>query len=93
MVRTYRRVEVDRRTLMYGKAPPYKEPTRQLDPLVYELRKRRYEVGISIPALAEIMGYDHTTIAAWECGDHLPGIRALRDWCKALGKKMEICDE
>lgn len=68
----------------------YREPKRQLDPVVYALRKRRYELQIPLNDLAKKIGYDRHNLACWECGIRTPSYRSLHDWCEALGAKLTI---
>lgn len=68
----------------------YREPKRPLDPVIYALRKRRYDLNLSGPALAERMGYAGQIVAGWECGSRKPNYRSLMDWCKALGVELTI---
>lgn len=76
----------------YGVASEYTDPTRQLHPLIFEIRKRRIEIGISQTLLAEKMGYDVDTIRRWEQGLNYPSYRALIDWSDCLGVTMTIKD-
>lgn len=71
-------------------AGEYKEPVRSLDPDVYKLRKRRYDLGWSTTYLSTKVGYDKKTIQCWERGQSIPHYVAFRNWCEALGYKMTI---
>ena len=72
----------------FGKAGDYAEPVRKLHPLIFKLRKRRYDLGISSYALGKIMGVSKENIRKWETGVHFPTFHSLIDWCTAL--KMDI---
>lgn len=78
---------------LMGRAAKYREPGKELDPVVYALRKRRYEMGLSLPALGDLMDYDPNTIAGWECGLREPALKSLRLWCKALNMRMTATPE
>ncbi len=72
-----------------GIAGEYREPIRDLDPLLHALRQRRYNLGLSIGALAEVMGYDQQTVAGWETGRR-PSFCSLMDWAAALECELTI---
>lgn len=74
----------------YGVANDYTEPSRKLHPLIFDLRKRRIEIGISQTLLAEKMGYSLDAIRRWEQGLNYPTYRALIDWSELLGVTMTI---
>ena len=69
---------------------PYREPNKPLDLVIHALRKRRYDLGLTVPQLAERMNYEWKTIANWECGSREPGTKALRDWCRALNMTLTV---
>lgn len=71
-------------------AGEYKEPVRKLDPMIYNLRKRRYDLGWSTTYLSTKMGYCAKTIQCWERGQSMPHYVGFRDWCEALGYKLTI---
>lgn len=74
----------------YGEAGDYAEPTRKLDPLVYRLRKARYDTGISQPVLAKKMGYGVKNLKNVESGVQQPSYFFLQTWAQALGFKVEL---
>ena len=74
----------------YGQTTGYREPSVELDPLVFELRKRRFDAGLSALGLADRMGYSADAIRRWESGVGFPTYRALLDWCQALGVGLTI---
>ena len=69
-------------------ADVFKEPRRQLDPIIYELRRLRYERGIKLRDLSTRAGYSKKTLVQWEGGHYSPRHTALRDWCDALGVEL-----
>lgn len=71
-----------------GRPAPYKEPARPLPPVVYALRKARYDKGICAYDLADRIGYSLTALQEWECGVKKPRPQALKEWAQAL--KMDI---
>lgn len=75
---------------VYGVTSGYREPTRSLHPVIFELRKRRFDIGLSALGLADKMGYAHGAIRRWERGEGFPTYRALMDWTEALGGKVRI---
>lgn len=70
----------------------YKEPRRRLHPLVYTLRKRRYELGMTSNEVADHIGYDIDTLQSWEFGGYLPSFRAMEVWAMGLGLKLELVE-
>jgi len=76
-----------------GEAGDYFEPKTKLDPVAYTLRKRRYDLNISLNALSERLGYTAATIRKWECGEHVPNYIHLRNWCEALGYELNISEK
>lgn len=68
----------------------YREPRRKLHPLVYILRKRRYELGLSSRACAEHAGYAAATIQQWECGQATPTLVNLETWAESLNLKLVL---
>lgn len=71
-----------------GRPAPYKEPPRPLSPIVYKLRKARYDKGICAYDLADRLGYALSTVQEWESGVKTPRPQALRDWAQVL--KIDI---
>lgn len=69
-------------------AGEYKEPKTRLDPIIYELRKRRYELGWSSTLVSNKSGYSKTSIREWENGHGTPSFHALRAWCDTLGVEL-----
>lgn len=66
-------------------AGEYHEPSRKLDPLIYDLRKRRYDLGWSLTLLSHKMGFSKQAIREWENGHAHPSFFALRAWGDTLG--------
>jgi transcriptional regulator with XRE-family HTH domain len=71
----------------------YREPTNPVHPIAHRLRRRRYEMNLSQPGLAEIVGYSPRMVERWERGETLPRLDVLTDWAKALGMKLKLEDE
>ena len=71
---------------------PYKEPAKRLHPLVYTLRKRRYEIGMGAAEVAERIGYELSTLQAWELGTGRPTLSSLEAWATGLGMKLELTE-
>jgi transcriptional regulator with XRE-family HTH domain len=73
----------------------YREPRREIHPVAYALRRRRYELNISQPGLAEEIGYSPRMMERWERGENLPRLDVLTAWANALGAtlKVEFGDE
>lgn len=68
----------------------YTEPKCRLDPIVYVLRKRRYELGWSNTLVAKKSGYAKEAIRSWENGRSSPNLRAVRVWGETLGLELNI---
>lgn len=75
---------------VYGVAEAYFEPRRKLDPLIYRLRKRRYDMGWSAEKLSQKMGYSKKTLQEWENGHATPSFPALQVWCQSLGGELKF---
>lgn len=73
-----------------GQAGEFFEPVRRLDPLVYELRKRRYDRGVSQSELARRMGYSLKALQSAEAGVTHPSYPMLFDWAQALGLRLAL---
>jgi len=73
---------------MKDEAGEYTEPLRPLDPLIFALRKRRYDLNLSASAVGRIARISSKSIQKYENGHALPHLQTLRQWAKAL--KMEI---
>jgi len=73
-----------------NRAMPYREPSRKLHPLVHQLRKRRYELGLGASDLAKRIGYELGTIQNWEMGNTKPTLYSLETWAEGLGMKLEL---
>jgi len=71
-------------------AGEYKEPKTHLDPIIYKLRKRRYDLGWSNTLVAEKSGYSKKSIREWENGHGTPSFPALRVWCDTLGVEIVL---
>lgn len=55
-----------------------------LDPVLYSLRMRRLELGISQAALAVQLCVTQAAISEWERGFYSPTLRTMRRWSDAL---------
>lgn len=73
-----------------GVPSPYKEPKEQLDPIVYQLRKRRYDMGMTADAVAELIGCTGKHLLNLERGMMLPNLRFLYAWAKTLEMRITI---
>lgn len=54
------------------------------------LRETRQEAGLLQRHIAERIGVSEWTVQMWENGRRLPLLRALTDWCAALGCRLEL---
>lgn len=70
----------------------YREPTKRLHPLVYALRKRRYDLRLGARAVAERIGYEVDTLQGWEMGRTTPNIFAVEAWAQGLGLKLTFAE-
>ena len=72
------------------KVMPYREPARKLHPLVYALRKRRYDLGLSAAEVSRKIGYEIGTIQNWEMGSTKPTFYSLETWAEGLGMRLTL---
>ena len=70
----------------------YREPTKRLHPLVYALRKRRYDLRLGARAVADRIGYEVDTVQAWEMGRTTPNIFAVQAWAQGLGLEVTFTE-
>jgi transcriptional regulator with XRE-family HTH domain len=56
------------------------------------LRASRTEQRLRLDVFAEMIGYHWTTVSRWERGECFPSLRALHDWCEALGVQLTLTD-
>jgi transcriptional regulator with XRE-family HTH domain len=75
-----------------GAAGPYKEPKTDLIVVSYQLRKVRYQRGLSLNALSALSGYSSKTIQGWENGHFNPSVPAVIDWANTLGFDIVLRD-
>lgn len=80
----------DRKYDRRGEAGPYFEPLQPLSPIIYDLRRRRYDMGVSQSALAKRFGVSRRTLNNWETGVCLPTRKNLAKWADALGMKIDF---
>lgn len=73
-----------------GEAGDYVEPSRQLDPVSYALRKLRYARGMSQDDLARRMGCSKKSLGLMERGQVNPHFSLILSWANALGAKIEV---
>lgn len=60
------------------------------DEIIDRLMERRAERGLSLRALAEIVGYDFNTLSGWETRYRQPKLHSVVDWCDALDLEIRI---
>lgn len=59
--------------------------------IIEELRKARRQALVNQHDLAERVGYDRTTIARYESGNHQPEhLHMLCNWAEALGMEFVV---
>ena len=69
-------------------AGEYTNPPRPLDPIIFALRKRRYDLNLSVAAVARIAKLSDKSLQKYENGHAMPLLQNLHRWAKAL--KMEL---
>lgn len=74
----------------FGQATDYTEPTRKLDPVIYALRKARYDQNISQTLLARRIGVGIDTLKKYEQGVLSPSWSNIQAWAKALGRALTL---
>lgn len=80
----------ENRRSRYGVSDGYRDPPRDLHPLIFELRKRRFDLGISQLGLSDKMGYEVSSLRKWETGVQVPSYPSLLNWCDALGVRLAL---
>jgi transcriptional regulator with XRE-family HTH domain len=75
---------------VYGKPGEYREPVRPLNPLIFALRKRRYDLEISSERMAAKIGVSKATLRKWETGIHSPTLPLLLCWAEALRMSIQV---
>lgn len=64
---------------------------KETDPLVAQLRAIRCERGLSLQAIAELMGRaSYQSVWQWESGTSEPRVGNLREWAAALGYDLAL---
>lgn len=63
---------------------------RVYHPVIRSLWDIRRERRITQKELAESTGYGRRTIISWEAFTRMPSLRALEDWCEALGVQLSV---
>lgn len=58
--------------------------------VIRALANRRIELGLTQKEVAESMGMQQATISRYENGAHLPDLRQMQRYARALGGKIEI---
>lgn len=71
-----------------GRPIRYKEPKVRLHPLAHQLRKRRYDLGITAEEVAARIGCSLKTLQERERGDAFATVHSLMQWAKALGWEL-----
>lgn len=61
-----------------------------LHPIIRQLRTERVKAGLTQAKLAEVMGYDQTTIHYWEVGKSRPSWCSFLNWTQSLGLELEL---
>lgn len=62
-----------------------------LDPLAAALRAARRERGLSLQAVAQLMGRRSPQLVwQWEAGRHDPSLSNAREWAQALGYDLVL---
>ena len=74
----------------FGKAAPYIDPSRRLDPIIHELRKARIESGVSQRIMATKIGVGLDTYKKWEQGVIFPTYFNLTVWAQVLNRKIVL---
>ena len=69
---------------------PYREPTRNLHPLVHALRKQRYALNLTAEQVADKLGIPVATIQCWESGRNMPSVFSVQIWADALNLKLTL---
>lgn len=59
-------------------------------PLIRGLRAERVGQHITLADLAKRTGYGREQMNQWELGKYLPSVRALQNWCDALGLELTL---
>ncbi len=75
-------------TPMLESLPTY-EQVRKARPLVWGLKNRRKEMGLSQEEVAERLRVPAATLRSWEEHRTKPGNSTYRRWCRALGTTPE----
>lgn len=73
-------------------AAVYKEPDRYVDPIICALRKRRVEKNMSVQSVADLVGYNRSTLHRAENGHMTPNFFIVKVWAEALGYKLELTE-
>lgn len=71
-------------------AADYTEPTAPLHPIIFALRKRRYDLNMSTRMIAERAGLSFKTLQKYENGHASPHFTSLLAWAKALDLELEL---
>jgi transcriptional regulator with XRE-family HTH domain len=58
--------------------------------VIRSLRDIRRKQKITQKQLAEATGYGRRTLISWEAFTRTPSLRALEDWCEALGVQLSV---
>lgn len=74
----------------FGKAGDYSEPEYTLDPIVYTLRKARYDQDVSQKVLAKRMNWSARSLRDAERGMTSPSFHIMKIWAKTLGYTLEL---
>lgn len=69
----------------WGKLPAWEE-----DPPGYLLRLAREDAGLSQREMAAILGCSQQAVAQAERFESNPTVNFLRDWARAIGRRVEI---
>lgn len=64
--------------------------SQQLHPVVETAKQERTARGLTLRAMAERSGLSHTTILAWESGNHDPYLSAVSDYLTSMGLKLTV---
>ena len=71
-------------------AGKYAEPIMPLDPIIYALRKRRYDLNVTQAQLAKRMGWDKRTVQTAESGRVAVSFAFVVAWAQSLGMSIKL---
>lgn len=71
-------------------AADYSPPSIPLHPLIFLLRKRRYDLNMSTRLVADRAGLSFKTLQKYENGHASPNFISLLAWAAALNMELDL---